>query len=113
MFAIEEKNNRLPMQSDADPDNARMQRDIARRLAGCTRRFSVHHRSFLLVARPSALHLGLSCAREGNQTPVYQVLHREGKPGETRNASRLQKGEAAIWQRRYGEHVIWGEAVNE
>jgi putative transposase len=30
-------------------------------------------------------------------------------PGETRNNSRLQKGEAAIWQRRYWEHVIRDE----
>jgi putative transposase len=31
-------------------------------------------------------------------------------PGEIKNKSRLQKGEAAIWQRRYWEHVIRDEA---
>ena len=27
-------------------------------------------------------------------------------PGETRNASRLKRGEAAVWQRRFWEHTI-------
>ena len=30
-------------------------------------------------------------------------------PGEERNASRLKQGEAAIWQRRYWEHIIRDE----
>jgi putative transposase len=30
-------------------------------------------------------------------------------PGEERNASRVMKGEAAIWQRRYWEHMIRDE----
>ena len=30
-------------------------------------------------------------------------------PGETRNASRLRSGEAAIWQRRFWEHMIRDE----
>jgi putative transposase len=30
-------------------------------------------------------------------------------PGETRNASRLSRGEAAIWQRRFWEHTIRDE----
>jgi putative transposase len=39
-------------------------------------------------------------------------------PGETCNASRIMKGEAAIWQRRYWEHVIrdeqdWGGMVGK
>jgi len=31
-------------------------------------------------------------------------------PGEERNTSRLKQGEAAIWQRRYWEHLIRDEA---
>ncbi len=30
-------------------------------------------------------------------------------PGGEPNPSRLQKGEAAIWQRRFWEHTIWDE----
>jgi putative transposase len=30
-------------------------------------------------------------------------------PGERRNKSRMEKGEAAIWQRRYWEHLIRDE----
>ncbi|HSF80851.1 MAG TPA: hypothetical protein VLA49_06435, partial [Anaerolineales bacterium] len=31
-------------------------------------------------------------------------------PGEMRSASRMKRGEAAIWQRRFWEHIIRDEA---
>ena len=68
------------------------------------------------AARAFALHLvfaGGRCGLSGALEEIKRLftkgyLARVG-PGEERNESRVKKGEAAIWQRRYWEHMIRDE----
>lgn len=48
-------------------------------------------------------------SKRWNSSDIYQTIFKAGRWEGDRNASRNRKGEAAVWQRRFWEHLIRDE----
>lgn len=108
--------HRRYLPSLAPPDHCRSQEIAPLGLGRCPEAVPVLDRGGVFVAGPYPLHLDNARWRRDYSIPWKEIkrlftkgyLEQVG-PGEMRNDSRMSRGEAAIWQRRFWEHTIRDE----